>query len=91
MHGNVFEWCQDWHGPYESLQVVSDPTGPASGVARVLRGGAFGNLPRFVRAATRVVNPPGLHLHRFWFSFGQNLPLITLTTLPLARRSRGEV
>ena len=46
MHGNVFEWCQDWHGPYESLQVVSDPTGAAQGEYRVLRGGAFNLQPR---------------------------------------------
>ena len=35
MHGNVWEWCQDWHGAYESLQVVSDPTGVTSGSRRV--------------------------------------------------------
>jgi formylglycine-generating enzyme required for sulfatase activity len=53
MHGNVFEWCQDWYGPYKSLQVVSDPTGAASGSRRVLRGGAFYVLPLSVRAANR--------------------------------------
>ncbi len=42
MYGNVYEWVADRYGPYEdSGEVQVDPTGPASGVSRVLRGGAF--------------------------------------------------
>ncbi|MDA0578326.1 MAG: SUMF1/EgtB/PvdO family nonheme iron enzyme, partial [Verrucomicrobia bacterium] len=37
MHGNVLEWCEDWSGDYPAA-AVSDPTGPSSGSARVLRG-----------------------------------------------------
>ena len=57
MHGNVYEWCQDWYGDYD-LQVVSDPTGPASGSERVLRGGAFSTRPELVRAANRYSDLP---------------------------------
>ena len=39
MHGNVWEWCEDWHGKYPFA--VTDPKGPAMGVSRVLRGGSF--------------------------------------------------
>jgi len=37
MLGNNAEWCSDWYGPYP-LWEVSDPVGPAEGLARVIRG-----------------------------------------------------
>jgi formylglycine-generating enzyme required for sulfatase activity len=40
MHGNVFEWCEDWFGVYPA-GAVTDPKGPAPGIYRWMRGGAF--------------------------------------------------
>ncbi len=44
MHGNVWEWCSDWHGPYNPNDLV-DPTGPIQGDRHVLRGGAWNTTP----------------------------------------------
>ena len=58
MYGNVLEWCQDWHGSYGKETVVIDPTGPASGEHRVLRGGSFVFPPGIVRSAVRAISLP---------------------------------
>jgi formylglycine-generating enzyme required for sulfatase activity len=55
MHGNTCQWCADWYGPgYYAASPVDDPTGPASGNDRVLRGGSFDFRPFFSRSANRV-------------------------------------
>jgi len=52
MHGNVREWCQDWQGEY-TAKSATDPTGPASGVTRVLRGGSWDADATLCRSALR--------------------------------------
>jgi formylglycine-generating enzyme required for sulfatase activity len=59
MHGNVWEWCRDWHAPRLPGGTVTDPTGPATGVARVGRGGGWWNPAELCRSAARGGNSPG--------------------------------
>ena len=58
MHGNVWEWVQDWYGSYNSSRQV-DPQGPSTGSRRVFRGGYFRNLALDVRSAIRHRDSPG--------------------------------
>ena len=57
MHGNVWEWCQDWYGTYPG-GIVLDPQGPDSGSYRVIRGGFWYSYPWPCRSAFRYDNNP---------------------------------
>jgi len=57
MHGNVWEWCQDWFGAYLGGSVV-DPKGPDKGPGRVLRSGCWRYPAYHIRSAERFAKEP---------------------------------
>ena len=59
MAGNTWEWVADWYR-YDGYQTAADknPTGPAEGTHKVLRGGCSLYDERFSRTAARMIQPP---------------------------------
>jgi formylglycine-generating enzyme required for sulfatase activity len=68
MHGNVSEWCQDWHDSgYSRSSPRDDPQGPAGGSDRVVRGGSWFSFARNCRSADWRGSRPSLQIYNLGF------------------------
>ena len=65
-HGNVWEWCDDWYGEYDTSE-SQDPTGASSGSSRVLRGGSWFGYAFSCRSALRGHYVPSHRDHYIGF------------------------
>jgi formylglycine-generating enzyme required for sulfatase activity len=70
MHGNVWEWCQDWAAPYAGDAV--DATGPSGGDRHVLRGGSCNNPSIDCRSSYRLRFIPSDRSSQFGFRVAVN-------------------
>lgn len=68
MHGNVNEWCSDWYGNYPTT-AQTNPTGPTTGWARVIRGGSWDFDAEYCRSASRSCTNPDFDRIRYPIGF----------------------
>jgi formylglycine-generating enzyme required for sulfatase activity/tRNA A-37 threonylcarbamoyl transferase component Bud32 len=73
LHGNVWQWCGDWYGPYPSGK-ANNPPGSGEGSSRVRRGGCWGYGARHCRAAERYTAGPGVRYYDLGFRLARRSP-----------------
>lgn len=59
MHGNIREWCFDLYAAYPGGH-VTDPSGPAMGQFRIIRGGGYADAAGVCRTAFRMFGRPSI-------------------------------
>ena len=89
MHGNVWEWVQDWYAKdyYEQFQnkTAKYPLGPDDGTGRVIRGGGWGDDAGYLRSAVSQHGHPANANYPRWFSSIEDYPLALLCFYPVCR------
>ncbi len=72
MTGNVSEWCYDLFAPF-SHGLIENPRGPSEGGERVLKGGAFNEIPEYCVNTFRWHRPPEHRFNHIGFRLAQSI------------------